>query len=496
MANSNVKGAYYLSSDEYRMFISTAEVLTEENEKASNEVYQREQERHDAEKITLQSEWDKFLKMEQEREIAQLNMKKKEKAKAAKIKKCPLEHAKDLRMEDESEIQEFNRQILSAMYFPIQKAQLREIEQRKAKLLKEKKDMDSMLYAEHQKNCKRLDEKDEKYRQNAIKAAQEIQNQIQQNLEVKKLKDNMKKLEAQQVRETLVKMTQEDFTELQTKRENAQRFFQESMQSNNETIQAREQKRMGDKLAEKKKLQRMQKELERDAKYEEEQTRMRKEKDFELTKMWGQQKKNIDNLAEKQILRAQNIQNATAIEWRRKEKELSEKRAKEEAMLREARSEQIRSNEHCCTHEIGRQKEEFDICLEKLLEGIKEEKQKETKQHEEMQLCLECLKEQITERELLAEAKHRLEMEDTNRMMEEREQRSMCITEYKERKLREIRAARLPDQYIFGLASKAGVSVEKCLECHEVTNKDMPTYFPHIVKAANKHLQAALNSTG
>ena len=491
MANINVKGAYYLSSDEYRRFISTAEVLTEENE-----VHQREEEKREAERLRLQLEWDKFLKMEQEREISELNMRKKEKAEALKIKKCPLEHAKDLMMEDEPEIQEFNRHIVSAMYFPIKKAQLREIEQSKAKLLKEKKDMDSMLNAEHQKLCKRLDDQDEMLRQNAVKGAQAIQDQIKQNLEVKKVKDNMKKLESQQVRETRLKMTQEDITNLQTKKENAQRFFQESMQAYATTVQAREQKSMAEKLADKKTRENVQKQLEMDVKNEAEQRQMRKENDFAWSKLWGQQQKHIDGLAEKQRQRAQTIQNATAIEWRRKEKELSEKRAMEEARLKEDRAEQIRYNEQCRTNEIGRQKEEFDTCLEKLLEGIKKQKETEKNQDEEMQHGLECIKEQITEHKLLAEANHRLEIEDTNRMMEERQQRSMRITEFKERKLRVIRAAGLPDQYIFGLASKGGISEEKCLECHEGTNKDMPAYFPYVVHAANRELQTALNSYG
>nr|XP_019960005.1 PREDICTED: cilia- and flagella-associated protein 45-like [Paralichthys olivaceus] len=497
-ANINIKGAYYLSSDEYKRIVSTIQVLPEENEGASNVVYQTEAEKDAAERRRLQLEWDKLLKMEKDKEISELDKREKENVKAAKEKKCQLEHAKDLRMEDEQEIQELNRQILSVMYFPIQKAQLRDNEQQKEKLLKDEKDLNAMVYAEHRKICKRLDERDEMHRQNAIKARQEIQNQIQQNLEKKKLKDEMKKLEAQKVRHIQYLMSQEDLIDLQKKREKAQHFYNTSLQAYAKTKAAQEQNKVEDMLAEKKIVENTLKELERKSKYEEEQSQIKKEKMLQLAKQWAQQRKDVDELAAKQLLYAQSHQNAKAIEWRRKEKELSEKKAKVEAELREAHSEQIRCIEHACELEVVRQKEEFEACLEKQMKGIKAEQEKEKKQQEKRLLNLEVLKEQVREHELLAEAKRRQEIEYTNLMREEAQQRSMCINKYKEMKLRGIRAAGLPDKYVVDLARKAGISVEKCLECHEGTNKykPQPAYFPLTVRAANKQLQDALQSTG
>lgn len=50
-------------------------------------------------------------------------------------------------------------------------------------------------------------------------------------------------------------------------------------------------------------------------------------------------------------------------EWRRKEKELAVKKAREEGLLRAARLEQVRCKEHFLSIEAGREKAEFERVL-------------------------------------------------------------------------------------------------------------------------------------
>lgn len=65
----------------------------------------------------------------------------------------------------------------------------------------------------------------------------------------------------------------------------------------------------------------------------------------------------------KDELRARRNQESTNREWRRKELELAEKKAQEEAMLKVARLEQVQYREHFLSMEAGREKADFERVL-------------------------------------------------------------------------------------------------------------------------------------
>lgn len=65
----------------------------------------------------------------------------------------------------------------------------------------------------------------------------------------------------------------------------------------------------------------------------------------------------------KDELRARRNQEIADREWRRKEKEMAAKKAREEAMLKAARLEQLRCKEHCLSIEAGRERAEFERVL-------------------------------------------------------------------------------------------------------------------------------------
>lgn len=65
----------------------------------------------------------------------------------------------------------------------------------------------------------------------------------------------------------------------------------------------------------------------------------------------------------KDEIRARRNQESANREWRRKEKELAERKAREEAMLREAHQEQVRCKEHFLSMEVAREKAEFERVL-------------------------------------------------------------------------------------------------------------------------------------
>lgn len=71
----------------------------------------------------------------------------------------------------------------------------------------------------------------------------------------------------------------------------------------------------------------------------------------------------VSPLIWKDELRARRHQESVNREWRKKEKELAERKVQEEATLRAARLEQVHCKEHFLSMEAGREKAEFERVL-------------------------------------------------------------------------------------------------------------------------------------
>lgn len=102
---------------------------------------------------------------------------------------------------------------------------------------------------------------------------------------------------------------------------------------------------------------------EREAAFEEEQRRIRREKEIESNRLRGMQERAIDVQAEKDALRAKRAMEESERQWRKKELEAAKKaqKAKEDMMQERIKAEENRSR--LLAMEATRNKMEFERIL-------------------------------------------------------------------------------------------------------------------------------------
>ncbi|XP_030260197.1 cilia- and flagella-associated protein 45 isoform X2 [Sparus aurata] len=366
-----------------------------------------------------------------------------------------LEQANALRMEQEEEVKLLNSMIMGAQCQATRDVQIQEKRQIQAELLEEEKRLDVMMEVERRKALETEEEIDELRKNQMIRGKQQIYDQIQNRLEAKILDDELKECERKQIRENQEKMNLEDLKALEKKREEQQQLQEEVMRINAETMRAKEQRKEEEKLADMRDMEYIKNKLEREAEYEAEQRRIKKEKELEIARLRARQEKAKDYEAEQDELRARRDQDRLHREWRRKEKELAEKKAQEEAMLREARLEQVHCKEHFLSIEAGREKAEFERVLKVQQEAIIKQKEEEEKQRQKARRRAEAIRQQVKERELSAIAKRRQIFQEADRLIEEAQQRRARLNEIKEKKLRELKATGLSEKYCSEVEKKA-----------------------------------------
>ncbi|XP_062275902.1 cilia- and flagella-associated protein 45-like [Scomber scombrus] len=366
-----------------------------------------------------------------------------------------LERANALRMEQEEEIKKLNKLILGAQCQATRDAQIQEKKQIRTELTEEEKRLDAMMEVERRRALETVDQIDDLRKQRRISGMQKIYNQIQQRLEEKQLQDEMKEHEKHKIREKQEKLNLEDLKALEKKREEQQQLQQEIMRINNETVRAKEQRREEEKLADMRDMAYIKNKLEREAEHEAQQREIKKEKELEIARLRAKQEKAKDYKADQDELRARRNQEIADREWRRKEKETAAKKAREEAMLKAARLEQLRCKEHCLSIEAGRERAEFERVLKVQQEAIIKQKQEEDKLRQKAFRHSEAIRQQVKERELTAVAKRREIFKETDQLSEEARQRRMRLDEIKEKKLQELKATGLSDKYCSEVERKA-----------------------------------------
>ncbi|XP_029967344.1 cilia- and flagella-associated protein 45 [Salarias fasciatus] len=358
-----------------------------------------------------------------------------------------VERANALRMEQEDEIKQLNQLILGAQCQATRDVQMNEKKLNQEEMAEEERRLDAMMEVERCKALETISKIDELRKQQRIRGMQQIYEQIQQRLLEKQVQDEMKDQESQQFREKQEQMNLEDLRALEKKREEQKLLQGEIMRINAETMHAKEQRKEQEKLADLRDLEYIRQKMEREAEYEAEQRRIKKEKELEIARLRAQQERAKDHKAEQDELRARRNQEAMDREWRRAEKELAVKKAQEEAMLRAARREQVRNKEQCLSTEAGRERAEFDRVLKVQKEAMAKEKEQQERQHENARRHAHAIRQQMQERELSAAAKRREFFKEADRRGEEARLRQQRLHEIKEKKLRDLRATGLSDKY-------------------------------------------------
>uniref|UniRef100_A0A3Q3M0J3 Cilia- and flagella-associated protein 45 n=1 Tax=Mastacembelus armatus TaxID=205130 RepID=A0A3Q3M0J3_9TELE len=423
-----------LPTDEFERINSAAQVLSKEDREALKEAYQR---RKEEEMQAAEERKHQIYVADQCRKenyaLTELELEAQNRAQRL------VERANTLRMEQEDEIKNLNKLILSAQCQATRDAQIQEKKQIQVELLEEEKRLDAMMEVERRKALETMEKIAELRKQQRIGGMQEIYNQIQQRMEEKQLENEVKEQEREQIRENQDKINLEDLKALEKKRQEQQRLHEEVMRINAEAMRTKLQRREEEKLADMRDMEFVKKKLEREAEYEAEQRRIKKDKELEIARLRAQQEKVKDYKAEQDELRARRNQEITERQWRKKEKELAEKKAREEAMLKAARLEQVQRKEHLLSIEAGREKATFERVLKAQQEAIVKRREEEEKQHQKALRHSEAIRQQMKERELSAITKRREIFEEADRLNEEARQRRARLNEIKEKKLKELK---------------------------------------------------------
>ncbi|TKS81265.1 Cilia- and flagella-associated protein 45 [Collichthys lucidus] len=443
-----------IPSTEFERITSNSQIVTKEEREALKETYQKKKEEERVGKMRAAEErkrqiLEADLSRKENQALTELEIEARDRAQHLVAK------ATALRMEQEEEIKRLNKLILDAQCQATRDAQIQEKKLSEAEFLEEEKRLDAMMEVARREALETQMQIDELHKQQRISGMQKIHDQIQKRLDEKILQEEKKEYEKQQIRENQEKMNLEDLKALEMKREEQQRLQEEIMRINAETMRAKEQRREEEKLADMRDMEYIRNKLEREAEYEAEQRRIKKEKELEIARLRARQEKAKDYKAEQDELRARRNQESTNREWRRKELERAVKKAQEEAMLRAAHLKQVHCKEHFLSMEAGREKAEFERVLKVQQEAIIKQKEEEEKQRQKAQRHAEEIRQQVKERELSAIAKRREKFREADGLMEEARQRRMRLDEIKEKKLQELKATGLSEKYCSEVERKA-----------------------------------------
>ncbi|XP_069797302.1 cilia- and flagella-associated protein 45-like isoform X2 [Narcine bancroftii] len=309
-----------------------------------------------------------------------------------------LEKANTMRLEQEDEIKKINETIVGARCHAIRDAQILEKEQIMKEMLDEERRLDMMMEVDRQKALKMQDEIERKRKENGLRAKVHLIEQIEEKKTEQMLQQEIKALEAKERLEAMERLHQEDLEK-------------------------------------------------REAEFEELQKRLRREKAIEIARLQALQKRAHDVKAEQDELRAKRSQEASEREWRRKELENEQKKAKLNEELTKSRLTQIKQKQHFLAVQATKEQQEFERVLNVQKEEIvKEQKAEEGRRHGRTKFATD-LREQIREKEQKQIAERAAFFEEGKRLKEEAHQRRIRLNQIKKKKLDELRSVGLPEKY-------------------------------------------------
>ncbi|XP_061576247.1 cilia- and flagella-associated protein 45 [Cololabis saira] len=439
---------------EFERITSTSQSLIKEERKALKQALQKEKEdkmRAAEERRRLIQEADLFLKNNQA--PTELELEAQERA------QCTVERANALRAEQEEEIKKLNQLILGAQCQATCDAQIKEKNLIQAELAEEERRLDAMMEMARREALETSEKIDGMHKQQRMRGMQQIYEQIQRRMEEKQIEDEMKEYQKQQIRETQERMNQEDLQALEKKRLEQKLLQEEILRINAAAVRAKERQLEEEKLADIRVVEFQRKKQERDAEYEEEQRRIKKEKELEIARLRAKQEKARDLKAEQDEIRARRNQEMTEREWRMKDSELAAKKAHNEAMLRAARLEQVQHKKHRMFMAASQNRAEDERVLRAQQEAMARQKEEEERQYQKTLRHTRAIHQQMKERELSALAKRRETFKEADQLIEEARQRRMRLDEIKEKKLRELRATGLAEKYCAEVEKKAWTSL-------------------------------------
>uniref|UniRef100_A0A665VPZ8 Cilia- and flagella-associated protein 45 n=1 Tax=Echeneis naucrates TaxID=173247 RepID=A0A665VPZ8_ECHNA len=425
-----------LSAADFQRITSASQNKAKQEMKALKEAYQRKREQ---DYKNAEERKRKLFEIDQVRKenhaLTRLELEARDRA------QCLMERTNNLKMEQEEEIKNLNKIILNVKCQAIRDAQIQEKKHIQANLSKEKRRLDAMMEEDRLKVLESEAQIEELRRKQKFSAHQKIHQQAQKKRQEKKeWQDVTKELDRQHMEKVQEKLNQEELEALERRRKEKERLQMEVRQINAETQRAKEQQRAEEKLAESRIIEYNQKKMAREAKYEAEKNRVKREKELRINMVRAQQEKTKMQIAAQKESYDRRIQEIADREWRIQQRELARKKVQGEATLKAARLQQVRCKEEMLSVEADRQRAEFERILKVQEEAILKQKKREEEQLQRALRHAELLQQQMKERELAAVAKRMQYSEEADQLRQAEEERLQRINKVKEKKLKELQS--------------------------------------------------------
>lgn len=350
-----------------------------------------------------------------------------------------LAKAERLRQEQEDEIKYLNELILNAKCHAIRDAQIAEKKVVAKEMHEEEKRLDRMMEKDRQLQLKMEEEISNKRKEQQLIGANRLLEQIALNEQEKLLHMERKDAECRAINAHNEQMCIEEKEEMEKLRER-QMNLREELDKGNRELLARKVKEKDTERALEEQVRKFQQEkAEREAAIEAEQERVRLEKEREVARLRAMQEREQDKKAEMDALRAKRAQEAAERQWRQKAAEAAEKTAKTQAMLAEARQEQLEARERHAAVQAQRERADF----ERVLRAQRELQEKDLRQEHEAvknrKKFAEEVRHQIRQKEGERIAQRNAFFEEGVQLDAEAKARRAKLDALKEEKLQQLR---------------------------------------------------------
>ncbi|KAL6092596.1 hypothetical protein STEG23_028830 [Scotinomys teguina] len=441
-----------ISAEEFERIKRASHVLSKEEVEAREQALKKEKEAI-LEAVMIRK------KIMQQKEMASINKRKLNELEEVAKERAQnlLQRANKLRMEQEEEFKDMSKVILNAKCHAIRDAQILEKQQIQKELEAEEKRLDQMMEMDRQKSLQRQKDQERKRKEERIRGKRQIMDQIKKNEEERSLLAEHRELEKEQMLAYLEQLQEEDLQDLERNHQEKLKMQAEMKHIIDENQRQKAERLAQEKLADQLVMEFTKKKMAREAKFEAEQERIRREKEREIARLRAMQEKAQDYQAEKDALRAKRNQEVADREWRQKEKEKAQKKMETEEKLRKSRLEQVAFKEHTLAVQVQRDRDEFERILRVQREQIEKEKLEQEKKSARYLQHANELRRQVRENQQKQVQNRLSTFEEGRSLKEEAQKRRERIENMKKQRLEELRAMGLPEKYCIEAERKANI---------------------------------------
>lgn len=432
-----------LPNSEYYRIRSAARVLSEEEKNQQIEDLKRLKQRLQDE-VEERKNYMKMMDLKRQKNEKLSELEEEEREKGEYLRK----KANEQLQEQEDEIKKLNELILNAKCHAIRDAQILEKEQIRKEMTEEEKRLDEMMEVDRINSLKIDTEIEKTRKEQRLLGAMKIMEQIQENEQDRLLELERKDHENRAMQVYLDKLCEEEAEKLEKRREEQNMLREELNQCNADIIRRKALDQEQDKMLEAKVLEYQKAKAEREAAYEKEQEKIRIEKEREVARLRALQERARDEQAERDALRAKRAQEQAEREWRAKEAAEARHKAETEAMLKQARAQQMSQKEHFLAVQAQRERADFERVLRAQQELVEKEKREEMQKRKARVVYADQVREQIREREHQRVSERNAFFEEGVKLDDEAKQRRARLEEIKKKKLNELKAAGIHEKYL------------------------------------------------